>query len=150
MSVCGGLGVSLHSLPVFLPFLSLFLRPRGGKESSKFRHLRQVRRRRRVPQLSGMKCTSSLDRFLPASAWLSEKAAVKDVKGPCSASEIRKSCPERVEHGGRRRCCPSALSLCSGVSVSVAQHCRRELRALHPGLLQTFPGATRVSIWMHT
>lgn len=55
VSVCLCLGVFLHSLPVFLPCLRLFLRPRGGKESSKFRHLRQVRRWRRVHQLSGMK-----------------------------------------------------------------------------------------------
>lgn len=61
MCVC--LGAFLLSLPVFLPCIRLLLRPRGGKEGSKFRHLRQVRRRRRVHQLPGMKCISSLNWF---------------------------------------------------------------------------------------
>ncbi len=58
------LGGFLHSLPVFLSCLWLLLWPRGGKEGSKFRHLRQVRRRRSVHQLPGMKCMSSLNWFL--------------------------------------------------------------------------------------
>lgn len=57
------LGGFLLSLPVFLPCLWLLLRPRGGEERSKFRHLRQVRRRRSVHQLPGMKCTSSPNWF---------------------------------------------------------------------------------------
>lgn len=57
-------GGFLLRLPVFLPCFWLLLRPRGGKERSKFRHLRQVRRRRSVHQLPGMKCTSSPNWFL--------------------------------------------------------------------------------------
>lgn len=57
-------GGFLHSLPVFLSCLWLLLWPRGGKEGSKFRHLRQVRRRRSVHQLPGMKFVSSPNWFL--------------------------------------------------------------------------------------
>lgn len=69
--VCVCLGVFLLSLPVFLPYLGVFLWPGGGKESSKFRHLRQVRWRRSVHQLSGMKCMSSLNWFQCVEVWLS-------------------------------------------------------------------------------